>query len=78
MEIGGFGWFWRFGRALDNDAVKKILKKAFCDEIYERKPGSIVPDSCDVQLLAPYNPETGVADYILVNIYFLLNKLYRS
>ena len=62
VMIGGFGQNWRFGRTLDNDAVKKILKKAFCDEI---PSGSIVPGSCDVKLIGDYNPATGVADYIL-------------
>ena len=62
VMIGGFGQNWRFGRTLDNDAVKKILKKAFCDEI---PSGSIVPGSCDLQLIGDYDPATGVANYII-------------
>ena len=41
--------------------VQAILKAAFCNEI---PAGSIVPGSCDLQVLA-YDQATGVCDYLL-------------
>ena len=60
--MGGGGGKKRRRRKRQTKAeLQPILKAAFCDEI---PAGSILPGSCDLQVLA-YDQATGVCDYLL-------------
>ena len=58
---GGGGKKRRRRKRQTKAELQPILKAAFCDNI---PAGSIVPGSCDLQVLA-YDETTGVCDYLL-------------
>ena len=57
----GLGKKRRRKRQATEQELQPILKAAICDEI---PAGSIVPGSCDLQILA-YDPASGIVDYVL-------------